>query len=414
MSLKQQQQRVPISLIAIRTLALTIAFALGSITTTIHTLSLLAPADVLSGAPPAEGAPQSALETGGDENGGGDSSGSASSTPSSATSTVMAFAMKYDLLTHQKFVGSLRKSGFDGNIILGVEAGIDAKIRSYLEEKGVTLRELQFANCTYDWEVKAGNSHSVERNTCAAQYPNIKVRWSRFPLQRDWLRDCSECTGPVLISDYRDAIFQENPFAAGAPPVRGLQVFEEHRSITTDHWLVQSPVMKCKGIVFKNRPMLCSGTTIGTRDAMLQYLGSMYDEMSVWIADTKCHFEMNGDDQSIHNYLFYSGKLPYAIPIPHRTGIVHTAGAQGSIILHAHRERLKEEKDMETGEASRSPFTGTTKGMNWIGTQFDLTDEKGYFVNMDGTRSRVVHQHDRFGPNLASWLSSGEGKKIWD
>jgi hypothetical protein len=43
--------------------------------------------------------------------------------------------------------------------------------------------------------------------------------------------------------------------------------------------------------------MLCSGTTIGTRRAMLKYFEVMYAEMKVWIADEKCRFDIDGDDQ---------------------------------------------------------------------------------------------------------------------
>ena len=72
---------------------------------------------------------------------------------------------------------------------------------------------------------------------------------------------------------------------------------------------------ECRGVTY-DKPMLCSGSTIGTRDTMLQYLEKMYDEMKAWAADPKCHFSINGDDQSIHNYLFYSGQLPFAKAIP--------------------------------------------------------------------------------------------------
>lgn len=86
--------------------------------------------------------------------------------------------------------------------------------------------------------------------------------------------------------------------------------------------------------------MLCSGTTVGTRAAMLKYLEIMYAEMKVWISRHECHFSMNGDDQSIHNYLFYSGQLPFAEAIPNRHGgIVNTVGVEGSKVFKAHIAR---------------------------------------------------------------------------
>ena len=289
----------------------------------------------------------------------------------------MAFPMNYDLPTHMKFVGSFRRSSFDGKFILGVEVDVDDGIRECLEGKGVTPKELNIANCMYVWEQDNKKKDKrqkepnkiLERNMCAVEYPNIKVRWSRFPLQRDLLRACSDCTGPGLISDFRNIIFQNNPFGRRSPPVQGLQVFEEHRSITTDHWLVQHPVKDCKGVMFWGRTILFSCTTVGTWEEMLRYLDAMYDEMRVWIADPKCHFGMNGDDQFIHNYLLYTGGIPFAVAVPDRTGIVHTAGAQGEIIHKAHQKNLKEKN------LHKEPFDSAQKGGTWIGVQYDLTDD---------------------------------------
>jgi hypothetical protein len=53
-------------------------------------------------------------------------------------------------------------------------------------------------------------------------------------------------------------------------------------------------VEQCKDTSFI-KPMLCSGTTIGTRAAMLKYLEAMYEEMKVWIGTSKCRFNLNGD-----------------------------------------------------------------------------------------------------------------------
>jgi hypothetical protein len=98
--------------------------------------------------------------------------------------------------------------------------------------------------------------------------------------------------------DVRDAYFQLDPFGPGSGPITGLQVFEEHPTQTTGHWLVKPIVQQCKGMHFIET-MLCSGTTIGTRDAMLKYLEVMYAEMKAWISTPKCRFNLNGDDQTV-------------------------------------------------------------------------------------------------------------------
>jgi hypothetical protein len=132
-------------------------------------------------------------------------------------------------------------------------------------------------DCTY-----AGEDVIFNKTTCADPYPDIKIRWSRFPLARDWLTECTTCTGPVLIMDVRDSIFQLDPFGPGSPVIQGLQVYEEHKSQRTLHWLTNAPFTTCKNTPM-NETMLCSGTTTGTRVAMLKYLEAMYEEMKVWI-----------------------------------------------------------------------------------------------------------------------------------
>ena len=128
---------------------------------------------------------------------------------------------------------------------------------------------------------------------------------------------------------------------------------------------------------------------------MLRYLEAMYAEMKVWIAQSKCRFGIHGDDQSIHNYLFYTGQLPFATPIPNRVGIVNTPGVEGSI-LHTKWTNEGKAKGLDQGVAAKKPFPGANS-KTWISTSYNLTDEDGFFTQYDGSRSRVVHQADRLG-----------------
>jgi hypothetical protein len=215
--------------------------------------------------------------------------------------------------------------------------------------------------------------------TCAHPYPDLKARWGRFALLHDYLEECQECTGPVLVADVRDTFFQRDPFGSEAPPVEGLQVFEEYRVMRTTHWLVKLPVEKCKQIKIFDEPMLCSGTTVGTREAMLQYLEAMVTEMREWMKDTNCCCnKMNGDDQSIHNYLYYTGKLPYAIPQKNRVGLVNTVGAQGSMLMNAKKKHNMEAYD--GGAYEGVPTRG------WVFTMISRT-------RMDSLLILVVNGH---------------------
>jgi hypothetical protein len=194
-------------------------------------------------------------------------------------------------------------------------------------------------------------------------------------------------------------VFQRNPFGRDAPPVNGLQVFQEDPAMTTTNWLTEWPIRECKNITY-DKPMLCSGTTVGTREAMLRYLEIMYQEMKVWIEDPKCRFNINGDDQSIHNYLFYSGRFPFATSIANRQGgIVNTVGAFASTLFRTVLEPLIHAKN-GTGSVQ---YPGASAG-TWIGTEFGITNEDGLLIELDGSVSRVIHQFDRFCYPYERWL----------
>lgn len=328
----------------------------------------------------------------------------------SSTATVMGMATGYDLKVYKQFVGSLRNTGYKGNIILVIAAEPEPGVEEYLTSKGVVMKRLKIVDC--DTKImdtsNVKNSHQKEVMTCADPYPNLKVRWGRFPILKGYLEECTTCTGPVLVTDVRDAFFQLDPFGDGAPKVTGLQVFEEFKFQRTTHWLVKYPVKQCKGIEI-DETMLCSGTTIGTREAMLQYLDSMHKEMSEWMKDPKCCCNaINGDDQSIHNYLFYTGRFPNSQAVKNRMGIVHTVGHQATLIFRAHEAALTRDfpnnytKDM----AYQIPLS---TGPTWLGPEYDLVDDQGFFLNYDGTRSRVVHQYDRFRSQIKKWLKDNIG-----
>lgn len=54
------------------------------------------------------------------------------------------------------------------------------------------------------------------------------------------------------------------------------------------------------------------------------------------------------------------------------------------------------------------PYPGAKDGGRtlWIGLDYNFTDEEGYFIEADGSKSRVIHQYDRFGPPFISrWLA---------
>jgi hypothetical protein len=325
----------------------------------------------------------------------------------------MGMATGLQIFELEGFVGSLRQSGFSGNIILGINEDAPPEVLKYLKKRNVITKIMRYTNCTFEpfFTPEEMKTTDEDPNTvkglsvCAEQYPDVKVRWIKFPLGRDWLRECETCTGPVLIADVRDLYFQDDPFGPGAPEVKGLQVFEENLKTSTELWLVDWPVGDCKGVHLK-KPMLCSGTTIGTLDAMLKYLDRMYEEMKLWLSDPKCRFRTLADDQSIHNWLFYNGDLGDAIAVNNREGIVNTVGFEADLVFSEHIQKLMGEKNMTHDEAMNTPLAGGETDRTWISSDiYGMTDEDGFFTNFDGSRSRVVHQWDRAGVGFEKWMA---------
>jgi len=327
-------------------------------------------------------------------------------------------AQGYELDVHRKFVGSLRKSGFQGTILLATEPDLKEGVETYLQSQRVRILRVNYTECVHkileDHEVKTKKDQ--ECNTCIAPYPDVKIRWGRFPFLRDALQDCQECTGPVLVTDVRDTLFQRDPFGDGAPEIEGLHFYAEHRRVVATHPFVREPILNCKHIMLpEGSPMLCSGTTIGTRETMLGYLTIMYEEMVEWMKDEHCWSKKAGGDQAIHNYLYYTHRFDHLLHSPlhvyaPRQGIVNTVGAQGVAVTRLHSQTVK----LNVQAAKHIPYIGTNQqSENWLPRPFDLTDDQGYFIDSNGERSRVVHQYDRFGKHVHDWVARKEGE-LWE
>ena len=83
------------------------------------------------------------------------------------TATVLAMGTGYPLVTYQKFVGSLRKTGYIGNIIIVVAPTIDDEAAQYLDSQQVTMRKAQYIPC----------AHPIHPNLAATELDEIKDRY---------------------------------------------------------------------------------------------------------------------------------------------------------------------------------------------------------------------------------------------
>ena len=183
------------------------------------------------------------------------------------------------------FAGTLRLSGYSGEIILGVSPSISEGERRYLRSINCTHYAVKAISCG---EAASIHSDSTRiRGACSAKYPRLKLEWARYQLAKDWIEACPHCTGWALVSDVRDAAFFGHPFRELGNPdttANDLLLIEEYagkdRGLHNDNWFSWAGIYKCYGFTdgkkivdrYRSMPVLNSGTTIGTRSGIIRYL----------------------------------------------------------------------------------------------------------------------------------------------
>jgi hypothetical protein len=285
----------------------------------------------------------------------------------------------------EPFARSLRATGFRGQFCI-VAAGYDDRGLEQLRALADRVRAIDDVYPQSGAWTRAALSFTRRQRGLRRMYPALfraavhasgktrsPKRWRglefhleglqslRYEQYRHWLLDELVGEGPVLISDLRDVVFQRDPFAE---PVQGLEVYLEDESVQigrdtfNTRWLRdvfgQEFVDTHHGHVVS-----CSGTVVGARQAMLDYLSKM-----AAVVETQ-RAPMGPHDQAVHNWLLRTGRLPEAMLVPNEHGRVITLGRV------------------------RAP----------------RVSPEGLVLNADGAVSAVVHQWDRH-PTLLSSLSA--------
>ena len=117
----------------------------------------------------------------------------------------------------------------------------------------------------------------------------------------------------------------------------------------------------------RDHPVLCSGSYFATRAGMIDMETELLNEVRY----AKCHEKGVSSDQGYVNYLYWTGRLPYATHEIRGQGIVNTVG---SLMGKNHG-------------GSIGPLT----------THWKIVSDEGYVLDNDfQTHSAVVHQWDRF------------------
>ena len=320
---------------------------------------------------------------------------------------VFAFAEGYEIGVYVTFIESLKQTNFTGDVALavsyvqGMKPGVAEYLKSY-SEQGDGLRVISYA---LEWECykKSGvriattNNGFSDCKIVGGLYSDGKdtrearpVATARYELYYIFSKQYHE-TSSILIIDARDAYFQSNPFTFSASPSLDgvhlpanqqmsskqcrLDLFEENyeavnigKSQYNSRWIKSAYGQKALKTI-SAKPVVCSGSTMGTQKAIELYSVAMVAQFD----KTKC--KQVGCDQGFHNYLYYEGGLePYLAS----NGCVMSVHKQGSGAVN----NLAAMRDSPLRSQGVVASTGTE-------------DNIGVFNNDKTTPSPVVHQFDR-------------------
>lgn len=261
-----------------------------------------------------------------------------SSTPNSL---ILGVAARYSGDMLMPFLKSLRQTSYQGKVCLFVSQMTDealAQIRHYADDVIVLDGEYgqQIANHNLNrWVHLLGWTRRTRR--IRRLYPGLFQATLKFvgpsrrkPLQWDmeqalegfqslrygrylqYLKTRMPHVDYVMLSDVRDVVFQEDPFKSFAQNALNVENYQEtkddlHVFLEAEHvtignepfdnrWiqnLYGNDMLSC----LYDKPVSCSGTTMGTGRGMRRYLAAMHHEISTQTRPLGSH------DQGIHNYL---------------------------------------------------------------------------------------------------------------
>ena len=325
---------------------------------------------------------------------------------------VFAYFEGYTIHYFLSFVESLRRTGFDGDVVLAIASKpiLNEGIWDYLTQQphvvvyhsdldcldpkqmnpaprrilqgDLDIFQMCYLNHVYGWKSKNGTVTGTAPDPREARV----VATLRYEWYWIWLQQYHN-NAWIMVIDARDSFFQVNPFAdlprQSDPHVsQGRLYFYGENSNATrlgkspknTNWLKYGYGIKVLDSL-REKPTICSGGTMGEAVAMEQYLRALINEKDETV------IRMTGSDQGFHNYLYYSGKLRNVNAISSLT-----VWDQGRGIIN------------NLGALRKIPLT------EW--GNYNLTTD--IVTNWDGKASPVVHQWDRD----AELFRKNEGQKF--
>lgn len=317
------------------------------------------------------------------------------------TDAVFAYCEGYPLAYYLFFIETLRSTGFGGDVVLAIaeKRFLVSGVLEYLESQENVVVYTSDMDCFADDRVTPasrkvmGSGHMDIFQMCKLHdvygWTDDKgkvIKKAKDPregrvvatLRYEWYWIWNQHYNPnqwIMVLDARDSYFQRNPFEGlprhQDPNLRQgrLYFFGENteatrlgKSTKNVNWL-RNGYGRHVLEALRDKPTICSGSTMGEQVAMEQYLRALVNEKD------ESTIRMTGADQGFHNYLYYSHKLANVLAIESLTvfeqgrGIINNLGA-------LRKKPLSEWGNLYNGK--------THEVFNW-----------------DGLLSPVVHQWDR-------------------
>ncbi len=242
------------------------------------------------------------------------------------------------------------------NLILGAATGYNKKDLYYFI---MSLRKIYSDDIylIFNLDLNIETNKFLDENNIKKIFTNEKPKKifkTRFKIYFNFLKDNTKYHN-ILITDTRDVIFQKNPFLE--KKLSRINFFMEDKVIKNcffnSNW-IKRLYGKEKYEKIKNFQISCSGTTIGSHKALLEYLFIMNDHINKYSYYSL--FKSPGTDQGNHNYIINTIKFADSKKFSNNDGIVATLS----------------DADM---------------------TNFKLTKK---FLNKNNEEFSIIHQYDRF------------------
>eukprot|EP00040_Diaphanoeca_grandis_P036100 m.228980 g.228980 ORF g.228980 m.228980 type:complete len:426 (+) comp33550_c0_seq1:347-1624(+) len=274
------------------------------------------------------------------------------------TNVVLSMAFNYSLARHRIFVLSLRDSGYADDIVLFVDhqSFVDETLSRFLREHNVIVRDVSEFN---------------PPDAFMQRHPKL-LRYHLYAVEAS---NAKYADGLVLMIDFRDVVFQGDPFASVV--LRGgewLRFYAEvfppnmQESYYTYEW-----IKECWGDSMPKNigsaVIICSGATMGTPAGVKHYVEEMVNAMKN--APREACMAI-AHDQRFHNYLLYTGVFQHVKVLHAGYAEVYNLGYIGRQDRQV--QRIKPHRYLHIDDI----FNGTL------------------VTNEDYSIPAVLHQYDRF------------------